>query len=272
MRSRSSAADPEGAPLLHDWRDGYTPAATRAGRVEVYGCRVDRVTLDEALDQIETWIASGERGRLGLAVNAAKLQTMRVDGGLRALAARADLVVADGVGVVWAAAALGTPLPERVPGVELCGRLLERAASRGWRPYLLGASRDVVHQLRARLEASGVNVAGAHHGYWAVLDEPSVAEAVAASGADLLFVALGSPRQEAFLLRWSAELGVPYAMGVGGSFDVLAGRVERAPDALGRAGLEWAWRMSRQPWRLASRRTMTLAAFTVRLIRTRIQR
>ena len=270
MRSRFSAAGPEGDSLLHDWRDGYTPAATRAGRVEVYGCRVDCVTLDEALDQVESWIESGDRGRIGLAVNAAKLENMRFEGSLRALAARADLVIADGVGVLWAAAALGTPLPERVPGVDLCGRLLARAASRGWRPYLLGASRSVVEELRARVQATGVEVAGAHHGYWSGLDEARVAETIAASGADMLFVALGSPRQEAFLLRWSAELDVPYAMGVGGSFDVLAGRVERAPDAVGRVGLEWAWRVSRQPWRLASRRTMTLAAFATRLIRTKI--
>ena len=226
---------------------------------------VDRVTLAEATETASQWITDGGSPRLGLAVNAGKAESMRRDATLRAVAARADLLFADGVGVVWASRILGDPLPERVPGVELCGALLERASERGWRPYLLGAHQDVLQQLASQLTERGIDLAGMHDGYWSTLSEQDLVAEISSARPDVLFVALGSPRQEAFLLRWLDTLDVPFAMGVGGSFDVLSGQKQRAPKLFRSSGLEWAWRLGREPRRLATRRALDLPLWAGRV-------
>lgn len=257
--------------MLHDWRDGQTAAATPAGRAQVLGCSLDRVRLADAVELVSRWVDDPTTPRLAVAINAAKAERMRRDASLRVMAAKADLVFADGIGVVWASRAAQDPLPERVAGVDLCTALLRRTARRGWRPYLLGGSPTVSVALRQRLVGWGVDIAGARHGYWPALGEAEVVADIANARPDLLFVALGSPRQEAFLLRWRDALRVPFAMGVGGSFDVLAGRAVRAPQAVRDRGLEWAWRLSGDPRRLLERRSLDAARYALRIGRLKLR-
>jgi N-acetylglucosaminyldiphosphoundecaprenol N-acetyl-beta-D-mannosaminyltransferase len=159
------------------------------------------------------------------------------------------VLYADGYGICWAYRIISGVRTPRVPGVDLADFLLAEAARRGRSAYLLGAAPEVN---RAAVEAvrrryPGLGVAGSHHGYFEADDESEVVRDIRASGADVLLVAMGSPRQEEWIDAHLTELGVGIAMGVGGTFDVLAGAVRRAPRAVQRLGLEWAWRAVRQP-------------------------
>lgn len=178
---------------------------------------------------------------------------------------RADLVVADGIGVVWASRRLRRPLPMRVPGIELMEALCAHAARAGLRIFLLGGAEGVAEQAARTLlrRYPGLRIAGTHHGYFAE-DEP-VVERIAGARADLLFVGMGMPRQEKWLSRRLPDLGVRLAMGVGGSLDVLAGRVRRAPGFVQRMRLEWLYRLLREPRRW--RRQLALVRFVRAVLR-----
>jgi N-acetylglucosaminyldiphosphoundecaprenol N-acetyl-beta-D-mannosaminyltransferase len=167
----------------------------------------------------------------------------------------ADLVTADGTGLVWAARLLGASLPERVAGIDLMEAFCQRAATKGYRLFLLGArpavARETAQRLKRRFPA--LQIVGAHHGYFAQSKEATVLEMIRQARPDLLLVGLGVPRQERWMMRVKDCLNVPVMIGVGGSFDVLSGRLPRAPRTWQRAGLEWLWRALREPrrfWRL----------------------
>lgn len=223
-------------------------------RVSVLGCSVDNLTMDETLAVVEGFVASG-RPHQHVVVNVDKIVKARDDGTLREIINRCDLINADGMPVVWASRLLGRPLKERVAGIDLFEALMARAAERGWRVFLLGAREEVVAKVRALYEARfpQLAIAGHRDGYWKPGEEAAVAEQVRAARADLLFVAISSPAKERFLGRWQAHMRVPFAMGVGGSFDVAAGRVKRAPRWMQRSGLEWFHRFLQEPRRMFRR-------------------
>ncbi|QIA28178.1 WecB/TagA/CpsF family glycosyltransferase [Thermaerobacter sp. PB12/4term] len=237
--------------MLHDrfYPLGRVPSL----RIELLGLPLDALTFDETVRLIVDRIARGEP-TMQVSLNAAKYVRAAEDPLLRGFIRRAHVVSPDGAGPLWAARRLGLEVPERVPGVDLMLALLPEAARHGWPVFLLGARPEVVE--RAAAEATrrwpGLQVAGTHHGYFRADEEAAVVEQVRQSGARLLFVALGSPRQERFLDRWFAKTGVTYAQGVGGGFDVLAGFARRAPEWIQRAGLEGVYRMILEPrkrWR-----------------------
>jgi N-acetylglucosaminyldiphosphoundecaprenol N-acetyl-beta-D-mannosaminyltransferase len=160
----------------------------------------------------------------------------------------ADLTVADGVGVVWAARRLGFALPERVPGVELVTRVLELGAS-ALSVYFLGGRPGIAERAAKEAQARfGTQIAGSHHGYFAPEEAPAIVRHIAKSGAGLLLAGLGES-QELFLHRYRHDLGVPLMIGVGGTLDVLSGAVKRTPPWTRRLGLEWAWRVGLDPKR-----------------------
>jgi N-acetylglucosaminyldiphosphoundecaprenol N-acetyl-beta-D-mannosaminyltransferase len=168
--------------------------------------------------------------------------------------------------VVWAGRLLGHDIPERVAGVDLFDRLLQEAARRGYPVFLLGATQAVVSATAARctVRYPGLQLVGYHHGYfWD--NEAAVVQQIRASGARLLFVAITSPRKENFIHRWQAELGVDFVMGVGGTFDVVAGKVRRAPLWMRRSGLEWLFRVLQEPRRMWKRYLVTNVRFAVML-------
>lgn len=249
------------------------PATERGRRVHLLGSPLDVVDMDEAVTRCEAAIASREFLQ-HMSINAAKLVSMRDDEELREGVNACGLVTADGQSVVWAARLLGVRLPERVAGIDLMERMLAAAERRGYRVYFLGARQEVLDTAIERLRERHPEliVAGSQHGYFGDEETDAVAAAIRDSKADILFVAMTSPRKEHFLGRLGPSLGAPFAMGVGGSVDVVAGQTKRAPVALQRAGLEWAYRMAQEPRRLGKRYLVKNAQFIWMVLRERFTR
>ncbi len=235
---------------------------------DVLGIPIAAATMSEVLDLIDQTIASRRQLRIGV-VNAAKIVNMRRDALLRKDVLGSDIILADGASVVWASRVLGCRLPERVAGIDLMQGMLERGSRRGYAVYCLGATDEVLDRTIARIaiEYPGVRIVGRRNGYFTKDDERSVAGEIAASGADILFVAMTSPKKENFLGAWGAELNVPICHGVGGSFDVMAGKVRRAPRLWQMLGLEWLYRVKQEPRRLWRRYLITNTLFTVAVVR-----
>jgi UDP-N-acetylglucosamine 2-epimerase (non-hydrolysing) len=223
-------------------------------RIEILGCQVDNLSMDETLEVIGGLIASGQPHR-HVVVNVDKVVKASYTPELRQIINSCALINADGMPVVWASRLLGKPLKARVAGVDLFEALMKRAAEKGWRVYLLGAREEIVAQVKFVYERkhSGLVVAGYRNGYWKPHEEAQVAEEIRAARPDILFVAISSPRKEQFLSQWQEHMKVPFAMGVGGTFDVAAGYVKRAPLWMQRAGFEWFYRFLQEPRRMFKR-------------------
>jgi N-acetylglucosaminyldiphosphoundecaprenol N-acetyl-beta-D-mannosaminyltransferase len=203
-------------------------------------------------------------------VNVAKLVNMQKDPALSESVRACDIINIDGMGVVWGARMLGHHVPERVAGVDLFDRLLATAAERSLPVYLLGGTSEVVQRTVEVVAGRypSLKIAGYHHGYfWD--DERSVVEEIGRSGARLLFVAVTSPKKEIFINRWRDHLNVDFVMGVGGTFDVVAGKVRRAPAWMQRSGLEWLYRVVQEPRRMWRRYYVTNMAFARMLLAAR---
>ena len=222
-------------------------------RGTVLGFPLDRVDLDAAAQRVRT-LAAADGPATVVTLNPELVVRARHDATLAAAVRDADLVVPDGVGVVWAARRAGLAPPGRVPGVELAQAVL--AQDGGQLPtFLLGGRPGVADRAAERVRATyGTHVVGTHDGYFGDADGPAVAERVRASGARLVFVGLGE-RQERFVARHRAALGPACALSLGGTLDVLAGDVRRTPAWTRRVGLEWAWRVGGDParWHRAPR-------------------
>lgn len=247
------------APTTTALRDeAGVPVPARA----LFGIAVHAVTMAEAVALCEAAIDARSRLTVGV-VNAAKLVNLRRDPALRRAVTSCDLVLADGQAVVWASRLLRAPLPERVAGIDLFTELLGEADRRAQRVFLLGAEQDVLDLVVQRVarDFPGVAVVGAQHGWFDPAESPRVAAAVRAARPDLLFVAMTSPRKELLLDEWGSRMQVPVRHGVGGSFDVLAGRTRRAPERWQRLGLEWLYRVRQEPGRLWKRYLVTNIRF-----------
>lgn len=231
------------------------------------------VTMEQALDRVDAAIGRGERLRIGV-VNAAKIVKMDRDPLLREDVLSSDLLLADGASVVWARRFLGRPLPERVAGIDLMLGLLKRGSERSYRVFCLGATEEVLARTCDRIAADfpGVKIVGRRNGYFSPEEEEEVAAEIDRARPDVVFVAMTSPRKERFLGRWGPRLDVRVWHGVGGSFDVLAGKVRRAPVAWQRLGLEWLYRVLQEPRRLWRRYLVTNTAFCLMVLRERWER
>ncbi len=229
---------------------------------EILGVPIDALTMEEVLDRVDKAIVGRGRLQIGV-VNAAKLVNMRRDPALRADVLSCNLILADGVSVVWASRLLGRPLPERVAGIDLMLGMLRRGNQNNYRVYCLGATEGVLAAAVARITADypRVRLVGRHHGYFTSQEEPGLVAAIADAKPDTLLVGMSSPKKERFLGRWEGQLGVPVCHGVGGSFDVLAGMVRRAPLAWQRLGFEWLYRVKQEPRRLWRRYLITNSVF-----------
>lgn len=234
-------------------------------RIEVLGCPLDVASMDETVSFISERVSRREFTQ-HVVVNVAKLVNMRTDPQLAASVHCCDVINIDGMGVVWGARVLGHDVPERVTGVDLFDRLLGEAALKDFPVYFLGATDDVVQAvaIRSVMQYPRLIVAGHHHGYfWG--DEEAIVKRIQASGARMLFVAITSPKKEKFINQWKAALGVDFVMGVGGTFDVVAGKVKRAPLWMQRAGLEWLFRLLQEPRRMFARYLVTNSKFALML-------
>lgn len=221
-------------------------------QVQLFGVHIDALdagqTLDRAFELADRGVPSQH-----VVLNASKVVQMDADERLREIIDGCDLVNADGASVVWASRLLGRPLPERVAGVDLFTAIVERAASTGHRLYFLGATDEVLDEMirRLRKRHPGIQICGARNGYWS--DDGEVIDAIRMASPDFLFLAIPSPRKEYWLHQHLGDLGVPFVMGVGGSFDVLAGKVRRAPVWVQRIGCEWLYRLCQEPRRMWKR-------------------
>jgi N-acetylglucosaminyldiphosphoundecaprenol N-acetyl-beta-D-mannosaminyltransferase len=237
-------------------------------RVTLFGLPVDILSSEETIERILAAIDARQRCQ-HVALNVAKLVNARTNAELDRDVRASDIVGIDGMGIVYALRLLGHTVPQRVAGVDLFESLMVQCASRGLRPYLLGATPEVLGAARRNLSERypGLIFAGSHHGYFTPEQENSVCDQIRASGADCLFIAMPTPRKERFMARHRDSLGVPFVMGVGGTLDVVAGSVKRAPALVQSLGLEWAYRMMQEPRRLAARYFRTNLIFGVLLLR-----
>jgi N-acetylglucosaminyldiphosphoundecaprenol N-acetyl-beta-D-mannosaminyltransferase len=231
-------------------------------RAEVLGCVIDRVGMQETLARVEDLISAGGYYQ-HMAVNTAKLVSLRDDDRLREIVARCDLVNADGQALIWASRLLGDPLPERVAGIDLMEELLGLAQRKGYRIYILGAREDVLDQAVARIRERypGLQLAGWRNGYFTSAEEKDVCAEIRASRPHIVFVAMSTPRKEYFLAERGPELGAEFVMGVGGAIDVIAGLTRRAPVRWQRLGLEWLFRLLQEPRRMFRRYAVTNTRF-----------
>lgn len=228
----------------------------------LFGMYMDAVRMQDVVDRCHAALATRSRMLLGV-LNAAKVVKLRKDSLLRNSLLECDLLLADGQSIVWASKLLGRPLPERIAGIDVFARLLALAHEEGRSVALLGAQPDVLHRLEEVIGARfpGLRIACSHHGYFEPHEAEQVAAAIRASGADMLFIGMTSPKKEIFLATYGALLDVPVLHGVGGSFDVMAGLTKRAPIAWQRAGMEWAYRLLQEPRRLWWRYLATNTSF-----------
>lgn len=245
-----------------------------SGKAFVLGCRIDRLTQEETVERCIELIEARKPAQQ-MSINAAKAVAMRKDRRLRAIADICALVSADGQPVVWASRLLKDPLPQRVPGIDLMNALLEVAAERGFKVFVLGARQDVLTRAIECLERAHptLRVVGSHHGYFSARDEPGVCQAIREAKPDILLVAMSSPRKEYFLADYAADLDVPLSIGVGGAIDVVAGLTRRAPVWMQQGGLEWLFRMLQEPrrltWRYVSSNTQFILLVGRELFRRR---
>ncbi|TDD82379.1 glycosyltransferase [Actinomadura rubrisoli] len=232
------------------------------------GVCLDPLTIDETVARCVKAVEERSPMTIGV-LNAAKIVRLRKDPRLSRAVLGCDLVLADGQSVVWAARLLRRPLPERVAGIDLMLALLPEAERRGDRVYFLGAKQDVLDRTVAEVlrRFPRLEVAGSRDGYFSADEAAAVADEVRETRADLLFIGVSSPMKELFVEQWSARTGAQVVHGVGGTFDVLAGEVRRAPEWWQRHGLEWLYRVIQEPLRLGPRYFTTNFAFVVLVAR-----
>ncbi|WP_324249211.1 WecB/TagA/CpsF family glycosyltransferase [Collinsella aerofaciens] len=223
-------------------------------RYPILNTYVNAISLDETVDEVEKIIAKGVPTQ-HVVINASKVNLMETDHELASIVNECPLINADGASIVWAAKKLGVPLRERVTGIDLFQRLVGLASEKGYSIYLFGAKEEVVTKVKAIFEDRypGIQIAGYRNGYFTEADEPQIVSDMAASGADMMFVAFSSPKKEYWVHKYIDQIGIPFVMGVGGSFDVVAGVTDRAPTWMQEHGLEWFYRFIQEPGRLWKR-------------------
>lgn len=239
-------------------------------QINILDVPIDVLTLQGAVARIGAFVQEGGP-HLVVTANPEIIEHATRHPKMRRLLQSADLCTADGYGVLLAARFIGKPLPERVTGIELAEAICAKSGVQGWRIYFLGSEPGVVDEAVANLQRRypDMLVAGSHHGYFRGGGEDAVIKDIAASGADILLAGLGSPYQETFIARYQWEMKVPVGMGVGGSFDVFSGRVQRAPQVFRNLRLEWLYRIATDPKRW--RRSVALPRFVLKVVASHLK-
>lgn len=234
--------------------------------VKILDVPVHPLTMGEAVSVLEESITSGEQAFV-VTANAEIIMMCQEDAGYKKIVSQdAQLVLPDGAGAVWAGRHLGYKIPERVAGFDLYCQLLDKAAQKGYKAFFFGGSPGIAEAAKAKSEElyPGVQVVGCRNGYFKEEESQAIIDEINASGADMLFAALGAPKQEKWLVRYREQLKPKILMGIGGSFDVFAGKMERAPKWMQDASLEWLFRLYKQPSRFM--RMMALPKFVLKVV------
>lgn len=242
-----------------------------SSRLTILDVAIDNLTWGQTLERLKAFIEEGGPHHV-VTVNPEYLVMARENGPFREVLQKADLALADGAGLAWAAWFLGRPLVERIPGVDLVRALASLSAQRGYRLFLLGAAPGVAEAAARVLavENSGLTVVGCYAGSPTLAEEEAIVARVRQASPHILLVAYGAPAQDLWIHRQRASLGVPLALGVGGAFDYISGRVKRAPLWMRRLGLEWLYRLYQEPWRW--RRMLRLPRFVGLVLVERFRR
>lgn len=236
-------------------------------RSMLFGVGFHKLTLDEAATRAEAMLKTSKSSHIVVTPNSVSLLKSRKNPRLLEAYQRADLVVADGIGIVWASRLLGVPLKERVTGIDLAEALLKRASVNGYRVFLLGGKDKVAERAAGRLKARfpGLAIVGTHHGYFG--EDAAPLAVIRRARPQILFVALGVPKQEQWMAKYADQLKVPMMIGIGGALDVFSGDRQRASARWQRLGLEWAYRLLHQPRRI--KRALAIPCFFGHVLWTR---
>ncbi|MCS6831069.1 MAG: WecB/TagA/CpsF family glycosyltransferase [Armatimonadota bacterium] len=220
--------------------------------VSLFGVRIHAVNMDEAMQHILRFVREGIPRQVVTADSSMVVMAQK-DEYLREVINQADLVTPDSIGILWACRRQGIVVPERVSGVDIVVRLVQASAQTGLRLYFLGAQPGVAEEAAQRLQMRypGAQVVGCQHGYFSTEAEPDIVRRIREAQPDVLCVAMGIPKQEKWIDRHRHALKVPVSIGVGGTFDVLSGRVRRAPLWVQRIGMEWLWRVGHNPRKIS---------------------
>lgn len=220
-------------------------------RYPIFNTYVNALSMEDTIGEVERIIAERKPVQ-HVVINASKINLMRDDQELTRIINSCPLINADGASIVWAAKRFGIPLTERVAGIDLFQNLVRIAADKSYKVYLFGAREEAVLKVKEILETRypQLRIVGYRNGYFTEEDEPQIVADMAASAADMMFVAFSSPKKEYWVNKHLDQLGIPFVMGVGGSFDVVAGITSRAPKWMQERGLEWCYRLIQEPGRL----------------------
>ncbi len=248
--------------------------AVKREKIRIWDIPIDKVNRQTSMEIFDE-LMSSEGCSMIVTPNSEIIMAASKDEQMANLLREAELMIPDGIGLVYASRILGKPLPERVTGIDFADAALSKLAKQGRSVYFLGSKPDggsgkSVAAMAAEIkqaEHAGLTVAGVHHGYFQEADEPQIVEEINRSGAELLLVALGSPKQELFIQRNRGRLNVKAAIGVGGSLDVWAGTLKRAPEFFRKHGLEWLYRLIQEPKRY--KRMAVLPLFMIKVIVTK---
>ena len=236
--------------------------------VNFIGLPIHALTMPQSIALAERFMRAGGHYQ-HVALNADTVVQARRDETLTRIIRNSSMVTADGQSIVWASRLLGCAVPERVTGIDFMLGLWSCSVQNGFRVYLLGADQEALEGTVSAALSLGVDVVGFRNGYWSSDEEESVVEKVRAANPDLLCVALPSPRKERFIAEHLYDLGATLAIGVGGAFDVVAGRTKRAPRWMQEAGLEWAYRLIQEPKRMFRRYLLGNIRFIIIVLRAR---
>lgn len=223
-------------------------------RYPILNTYVNAISMEETVAEVEKIIRTGKPTQ-HVVINALKVNLMNENAELQKIVNSCPLINADGASIIWAAKKLGIPLKERVAGIDLFENLVKMAAEKGYKIYLFGAKEEVVQKVKKIFEEQypSLQIVGVRNGYFTEDDEPEIVKKMAESGADMMFVAFSSPKKEFWVNKYLNDLHIPFVMGVGGSFDVVADVTARAPKWMQDHGLEWFYRFIQEPRRLWGR-------------------
>ncbi|MFD2117016.1 WecB/TagA/CpsF family glycosyltransferase [Paenibacillus yanchengensis] len=234
--------------------------------VSIYSIPFSKVGMDDTIQYLTERIENGQQTHV-ITANPIMVMTAKENAAYKAMMLKADLIVPDGVGIVWAAKKVGQPVAERVTGIELLQQLMAIGEKRRWRAFLLGTSQEVIEAAAQKLQMQypQLKIAGYRNGFFGEKEDPEVIEQIKALDVQLLFVARGAETQEPWIVRYREQLGVPLIMGVGGSFDVLSGKLKRAPKVVQKLRLEWLFRLLQEPKRFG--RMLVLPKFVLHVLK-----
>lgn len=245
---------------------GGVVSAQAIPKVRIYGVPVSKMGMDQTVAYLAKAIEQRQPHQI-ITANPIMVMSALDDPAYMSMMQQAELIVPDGTGVVWAANYVGEPVAERVPGYDLLNELMKTGESKGWKVYLLGASNEVIQAAadKLRMNYPGIKLVGVRDGYFTDAQDAEVIQSIVDAAPDLLFVGRAAANQEPWIGKYKGQLGVPVMMGVGGSFDVLSGKLKRAPVVFQKLRLEWFYRLLQEPWRY--KRMLLLPKFAMKVMR-----